>query len=219
MTDSNLNKDGITDIGSSPNPIVSAKAMFVRNGMTVKSETIPFGVSNLSHQRDLSTNDGGAKEIGDEVNKDLQSQMDMGSIFKGIDVNDMLKKGFLFLSNLSAAAGDTPINMMILPTEDPGTFRIVAFIGYNKREMQTDTNPSLDFDPDHLYDDMDSFEKEMKELGKDDKKKGKDKDDDNSGEGSVDINFYGTVILEAKVGVLGNKWGVDFIGGECWYKF
>lgn len=220
MTDTNLRTDGITDKGNEPTPTTPVKAMIVRDGVTVKSETLPFGVSNLSHQIDLSTKDGGAKEIGDEINTELKSQLDMGSIFGDIDVNDMLKNGFVFLSKLSAVTGETPINMMILPTEDPGRFRIVASVGYNKRDMKTDTNPSVDFDPDHLYDDMESFQKEMEELGKDDKKKDKDKDDEgDAGEGSVHINFYGTVILEAQIGIPGQKWGIDFCGGSVGTNF
>ena len=184
---------------------------------------MPFGVSNLSHQRDLSASDGGAEEIGNEVKDELQSTLDIGKIFDGVNVNDMLKKGFVFLNNLSTVAGEPPMNMMILPTEDPGTFRIVVSVGYNKREMreaQENKNPSLDFDPDHLYDDMESFQKEIEEMGKDDKKKDKkDGDGDSNGEGTVHVNFYGTIVLEAKVGGLGDKWGVDFCGGSVGTNF
>ncbi len=226
MTDENLKKDGLTDEGTDPTFSNSVKAMFTQNGMTIKTETMPFGVSNLSHQRDLSTSNGGAKEVGDEVEGNLKSQLDMGSIFGDIDVNDLLKKGFVFMSKLSAAAGETPMHMMILPTEDPGTFRIVVSIGYNKREeLETEGNPSINYDPEQIYDDMESFQKELEELEKDDKKdKKKDKkkdddDDDDDDDDSVEINFYGTVILEANVGGLGNKWGVDFVSGTVGANF
>ncbi|MBQ9880641.1 MAG: hypothetical protein IJM45_09445, partial [Clostridia bacterium] len=220
MTDANMKQDGLTDEGANPHPISAVNAVFVKGDLTIKTETMPFGVSNLSHQRDLSTPDGGAEEIGNEVKEELQSDLDIGAIFKGVNVNEMLQKGFIFLQSLMAGSDEPPMTMMILPTEDPGTFRIFVSIGYNKRDMETDTNPSLDFDPDHLYDDMESVEEELEKIDKD-----KDKDDDNdedegpTSKGSVDINFYGMVVLEAKVGLLGDKWGIDFCGGRVGANF
>lgn len=216
MTDANLKADGLTDIGENPNPFSSAKAVFIKDDQTIKTETMPFGVSNLSHQRDLSTEEGGAEEVGKEVESELQNKLDIGAAFDEIEVNEMLQKGFLYLSKLASTAGAPPICMMILPTEDPGTFRIIASIGYNKHEsLKTNSNPSIDFDSEHLYDDYESFEDELEELGKDDG----DDDDDEGGEGSVDINFYGMVILEAKVGTLGSKWDIDFCGGSVGANF
>ena len=45
----------------------------------------------------------------------------------------MIRKGFVFLGNLAGAGGNNPVNLMILPTQDPATFRIIAFIGANQR--------------------------------------------------------------------------------------
>ena len=152
LTDANLKADGLTDEGENPNPISPAKAVIIKGEQTILTETMPFGVSNLSHQRDLSTEDGGAEEVGKEVESELQSKLEIGEAFDTIDVNDMLKKGFVFLNKLASVAGTPPMSMMILPTEDPGTFRIFVSIGYNKREsLKTKSNPSIDFDPETLY--------------------------------------------------------------------
>ena len=61
MTDEFLKQDGLTDEGTNPNTSSPVKAVFMKDGMTIKTETLPFGVSNLSHQRDLSASDGGAR--------------------------------------------------------------------------------------------------------------------------------------------------------------
>ena len=80
---------------------------FTRDGLTIKSVTLPFGISNLSHQADLSTTQGGGPQMGAEIAQDLQNQFSIGAIFKQINVNEMLQKGFVFLSKLSGDGGNT----------------------------------------------------------------------------------------------------------------
>lgn len=131
ITDENLTADGITDEGTDPHPTSPVKARFVRNNVKVKNETLPFGVSNLSHQRDLTEDDGGAKEIAEDVGEQLDKSFDIGSVFKQIDGGDMLRKGFVFLSKIQVENGEYAPHLMILPTQDPGAFRIIAFVGYD----------------------------------------------------------------------------------------
>lgn len=221
MTDENLVADGITDQGDKPNPTSQLKAVFKRGNTTVKNETLSFGVSNLSHQRDLSADDGGAKDVGNEVKDELKSRLDMGKIFGDIDVNDFLKKGFVFLSKMKGQGGDSMLDMMILPTQDPGTFRIMVFIGDNTRDDNDWDNKegmSVNYEPNRVHDDMKSFEKEMKALEKKKKKKNQ-KDGDNDDDKPYSFNFYGAVVLEARIGILGNKWGIDFCGGNAGTNF
>ena len=217
MNDTNLSRDGITDSGNTPNPYSSIKAVFVRDGVTVKSETLPFGVSNLSHQKDLSASDGGTREIGEDINNNLKSQMSIGSVFNSID-DSMLQSGFTFLSNLKTTGGNNPTNMMIMPTEDPGKFRIIAFVGAKKEKAQQSDGVSVNYDPKQMYDDSQAFDKAVKEMEDEKKNKKKKKDDDN-GEASIEVNFYGAVVLEARIGVLGGDWGIDIIGGTAGTNF
>lgn len=218
ITDENLTADGITDSnGNNTGSSYSArvKMHFTRDGLTTKEETLSFGISNLSHQKDLSQSDGGAEELGTQVKSDVRNTVDIGSIFKQINVNDMIRKGFVFLQGLSGAAGDNMMNMMILPTEDPATFRIMVFIGYNKkedREQNNDKNLSINYDANQLYDDAENFEKELDEMLKDDDDD--DDDDGGSGEGSLDFNFYGTLMLDARLGISDGNWDIRFVGGD-----
>ncbi|MBQ8945470.1 MAG: InlB B-repeat-containing protein [Lachnospiraceae bacterium] len=212
MTDADMKKDGITDEGSNANYSARVKMHFVKDALTIKEETLPFGVSNLSHQEDLAQDEGSAEELGVQVKKDIRNTVDIGSIFKQINVNDMIRKGFVFLQGLSGAAGDNMMNMMILPTEDPATFRIMVFIGYNKkedREGNAGKNLSINYDADALYDDAQNFEKALEDMTKDD-----DDDDDSSGEGSLDFNFYGTLMLDARLGISDGNWNIRFVGGN-----
>ena len=209
MTDDSLTKDGITDEGDDPTPTARIKAVFTRAGMTVRSTTLPFGVSNLSHQKDLSQTGNGAKEIGVEVKNNLKETTDIGAIFRSINVNDMIRKGFVFLGSLSGAGSDGPVNMMILPTQDPATFRIIAFVGANQRSSDDDDGVSVNFNAQDLAEDMNKFQKEMEEMGKDD-----DNESESNGEGSMELNFYGTIILEAHIGVVDGDWDIAFRGGN-----
>ncbi len=209
MTDADLTSDGITDEGETPAPTARIKAVFTRGGLTVKSINMPFGVSNLSHQKDLSQPGNGAKEIGAEVRENLRETTDIGAIFKGINVNDMIRKGFVFLGNLSGHGGDNLINLMILPTQDPATFRIIAFVGANQRSDGDDDGVSVNFNTDDLAEDMDKFQKELEEMGKED-----DNQSESDGEGSITFNFYGTIILEAHIGIADGNWDISFRGGN-----
>jgi len=202
MTDDNLKLDGITDEEVSKRT-ARIKAVFNRGEMTVASINMPFGITNISHQDGLTTNTGA---IRTEINNNLKEQMNIGEIFHTINVNDMIEQGFVFLSNLSGAGDDTPISMMILPTADPATFRIIAFVGSNARDSGGDED-GLSFNTDDLAEDISNY---MKELKEDDKKK----DNESNGEGSIKFNFYGTIILEARIGVEDGKWDIMFRGGS-----
>ena len=239
ITDENLTADGITDEGTDPHPTSPVKARFVRNNVKVKNETLPFGVSNLSHQRDLTEDDGGAKEIAEEVGDEIEKSFDIGSVFKQIDGGDMLRKGFVFLSKMQVENGEYAPHLIILPTQDPGAFRIIAFVGYDKRERddgdeeEEDSPISLEYDPNEIADNVEDFQKTIKEFSESDKKekkkkkkpakkKGKEKDKESDGDDDDDddddkpyeFNFYGTIILEAKLNDLGNKWDINFNGGN-----
>jgi len=211
MTNDNLTSDGISDVtveGKATAPTARIKAVFTRGNMTVASINMPFGVSNLSHQPDLNSNQG-ATTVGKEVRSNLKESTDIGAIFRSINVNDMIRKGFVFLGNLAGAGGDNPINLMILPTQDPATFRIIAFVGANQRGGDDDDGVSVNFNSQDLAEDMSKFKKEMEELNKK-----KDDDEDSGGEGSMEFNFYGTIILEARVGIADGKWNIAFRGGN-----
>lgn len=217
MTDENMKADGITDEGTNASSSYSTRVrmLFMRDGLTVKNETLPFGVSNLSHQEDLGETGKSAEKLGGDIKKEVRNTVDIGSIFKQINVNDMIRKGFVFLSGLSGKAGDNMMNMMILPTEDPATFRIMVFVGYNKkedREGNEDKNLSINYDADALYDDAENFEKELDEMFKDDDND--DDDEDGSGEGSLEFNFYGTLMLDARLGISDGNWDIRFVGGN-----
>ena len=184
------------------------KAVFTRDGLTVRTINMPFGITNVSHQPDLNSADG-ATAVGGEVRNNLKETTDIGAIFRSINVNDMIRKGFVFLGNLAGMGGDNPVNLMILPTQDPATFRIIAFIGANQRDDDDDDGLSVNFNSQDLAEDMSKFKKEMDELSKK-----KDDDEDAGGEGSMEFNFYGTVILEAHAGVADGKWNIAFRGGN-----
>ena len=211
MTDGNMSADGITDAEEGKSFSTTVKAAFIRDGVTVRSSTLPFGVSNLSHQKDLSQPDGGAAELGQEVQNNLKGKTDIGAIFRSINVNDMIKNGFVFLSKLNGTTGDSPINMMILPTQDPATFRIVAFIGASSRNnedtVKAGENLTLNYNADDLFEDMNKFQKELKEQGK-------DKKSESNGEGSMSFNFYGSIILDARLGTADGDWDIVFRGGD-----
>ena len=208
MTDENMTADGITDQGDNPTPTARIKAVFKKGDMTVRTISMPFGVTNVSHQPDLNSNQG-ATAVGKEVRDNLRETTDIGAIFRSINVNDMIRKGFVFLGNLAGAGGDNPINLMILPTQDPATFRIIAFIGANQRGGDDDDGVSVNFNSQDLAEDMTKFKKEMDELNKK-----KDDEEDSGGEGSMEFNFYGTIILEAHAGVKDGKWSIAFRGGN-----
>ena len=209
MTDATLEADGITDVGPNIMPTVRIKAVVALGGRTIKSVNLPFGVSNLSHQKDISQPGNGAKEIGEEVRNELMQQTDIGEIFRTVNVNEMIRQGFVFLGNLNGVGGDNPIDLMILPTEDPSVFRIVAFVGKNAREGDDDDGDgiSVNYNKDDLYEDMEKFQKELEESTK--KKK-----DDDDGDGSMEFNFYGTIVLEARIGSTDGDWDISFRGGN-----
>lgn len=216
MTNENMEADGITDVrgGDATSRI---KMLFKQGGLVVKEQTLPFGVSNLSHQEDLGKAGGASAKMGQEIKKDVRGKVDIGTIFKQINVNDMVKKGFVFLQGIAGTAGDNMLNMMILPTEDPSTFRIMVFIGYNKRQDENTAqagNLAVNYDPESLYDDAMKFDKALEDMQKDD-----DDDDDSSGEGSIKFNFYGTLLLDARLGVSDGDWDITFAGGNVGTNF
>ena len=206
MTDADMRADGIDDTANTPTARI--KAVFTRGALTVANLSMPFGITNVSHQPNLSDKNDGAKAIGIEVRNNLKENTDIGAIFRSINVNDMIRKGFVFLGNLAGAGGDNPISLMILPTQDPAAFRIIAFVGANQRSRDED-GVSVNFNSQDLAEDMSKFKKEMEEM---DKKK--DDEKDSGGEGSMQFNFYGTIILEARAGVADGKWNIAFRGGN-----
>ncbi|MGX8719474.1 MAG: S-layer homology domain-containing protein [Eubacteriales bacterium] len=213
MTDANLSADGITDAGQTPTSRV--RAMFVRNGMTVTSVTLPFGISNLSHQKDPAAEDAGLKEAATDIQEQLEDQMDIGSIFSGINVNDMLKKGFAFLSGLATSSGDVPFSLIILPTEDPGVFRIVAYVGANQDKNKGNKDGvNLEYDEETMYEDFNSLmEDENDDDDDDDDDDGDEKQKIDSGEGKLDASFSGTLVLEAGYDFNKKEWTINFRGG------
>ena len=201
MTNTDMTADGI----GGDTPTARIKAVFKKSDVTVRTITMPFGVTNVSQKTSLKDGTTGALAIGKEVRSELNSKTDIGSIFRSINVNDMIKKGFVFLGNLAGAGGYNPINMMILPTADPSTFRIIAFVGSNARKESdaSEGGVSVNFNTDDLAEDMSKYMKEMEDDGD---------DSDSNGEGSMEFNFYGTIILEARVG--NGNWNIEFRGGN-----
>ena len=217
MTDEVMAADGLSDLGETYHARV--KMLFTRDDLTIRSETMPFGVSNLSHRKDISQEDGGAKEIGSEVRGDMMQQVDIGAIFGNVDVNDMLKKGFAFLTGLGGSAENPFLNMMIMPTEDPATFHIMVFVGDGRDSNANADGLSVNYNPDDLYDDWSKFEEEMEKLDDDDDSKMKDDDDDDDddddgGEGKISFSFHGALHLVAKCDVVNNDWDISFRGGQ-----
>ena len=210
MTDADMAADGLSDLTDTYNARVEMR--FIRDDITIRSETMPFGVSNLSHRKDLSEDDGGAKEIGNEVRDDMMKNFDIGSIFDSVDVNEMLKKGFSFLTGLGGSAKNPFLNMMIMPTEDPATFHIMVFVGDGRGDDDGE-GLSVNYNPDDLYDDMSKFEEEMDKLDDDDDESEMD-DDDEAGEGKISFSFHGALHLVAKCDVAHNSWGISFRGGD-----
>ena len=192
MTDADMEKDGISDVAEGAVVSSRVKAMFVRDGMTLASVTLPFNISNLSHQDPEDSVDAAA----DSIDSTLKSKMSIGEIFKSINVNDMLKKGFAFLGGLSSTSGDMPFSMLIVPTEDPGVFRLVAFIGKNhsRNKGNDDGQVKISFDTEKMAEDLNDLL------------------EDNNGK--VDASFSGTLILEAGYDFNKKEWVIDFRGGS-----
>ena len=206
MTDADMRTDGIDDTAKTPTARV--KAVFTRGGLTIANINMPFGITNVSNQPDLTNKDNGVETIGKEVRDTLRETTDIGSIFRSINVNDMIKKGFVFLGNMSGEGGDNPISLMILPTQDPAVFRIIALVGENGREDDDDGDGvSVNYNPDDLAEDYNKLMKELEDSGK-------KKDSDDNGEGKMEFNFYGTIILEARIGIEDGKWDIAFRGGN-----
>ena len=206
MTNDDMEKDGITDTDKNNKGAYEAqvRAIFTKSGMTVRTTSLPFNLSNLSHQTNLATN-GDTKTIGKEIKTDISKQMDIGAIFKQINVNDIIKTGFAFLGGITSVGGDNPISLMILPTEDPATFRIMALLG-QKASNSDEDGLSINDDPAQAREDWAKFQQEME---KDD-----DEDEDEGGEGKLTFNFYGALILEARLGIKDGKWKISFVGGS-----
>ena len=192
MTDKDMTTDGISDVAEGAVVSSRVKAMFVRDGMTLASVTLPFNITNLSHQDPEDSVDAAA----DSIDSTLKSKMSIGEIFKSINVNDMLKKGFAFLGGLSSTSGDMPFSMMIVPTEDPGVFRLVAFIGKNhsRNKGNDDGQVKISFDTEKMAEDLNDLL------------------EDNNGK--VDASFSGTLILDAGYDFNKKEWVIDFRGGS-----
>ena len=202
MTDENMKADGLTDEGENPTSTTPVKAMITTGGMTVRTITLPFGVSNLSHQPDLTDRNNAVGQEATNVKTELGSKLDVGQSFKEVNVNSMLKSGFTFLTGMSCQDINSPFNLMILPTEDPGIFRIVVFIGFNqKQEKGDDEGLTLNLDPNEMYEDISSLIEEE------------------SSPVSFDFRFSGTLILEAGFNLSNRKWQIDFCGGSVGMGF
>ena len=209
MTNDNMKADGIDDTAKTPSTRI--KAVFTVGERTIASMNMPFGLTNVSNQPNLLDNKEGATAVGKEIRDELRETTDIGAIFRSINVNDMIKKGFIFLGNLTGVGGDNPIDLMILPTQDPATFRIIAMIGESSRGGSDDDGDgvSAEFNPNDLAEDINGLLEEIEDSGKD------KKDDKAKGNGSIELNFYGTVVLEARAGVTDGKWDINFLGGNA----
>ncbi|MBQ1897570.1 MAG: hypothetical protein II163_00195, partial [Ruminococcus sp.] len=222
MDDASLTADGITDGGSeasfsTENSQSGAMVALYYGDEITKSEKMPYIISNLSHQPDVTAS---VKESGTEIKSNVRSKADIGSIFSSIDVNDMIKKGVIFLGGLTGKAGDKMMNMLILPTEDPASFQIMVFIGYNKRAQEPEEGKlNVEFDPDQMYDDIDKFDEAMSDMFKDEDDDDDDDDDEGGGEASVKFNFYGTLTLDAHLGIKDGNWDIRFAGGDIGTNF
>ncbi|MBQ9457407.1 MAG: InlB B-repeat-containing protein [Bacilli bacterium] len=206
MTNADMKSDGIDDTANHPTSRI--KAVFTRGSLNVASINMPFGVTNVANQPSITSKDGGAQSVGKEVRDALRETADLGAIFRSINVNDMIKKGFVFLSNLRGIGGDNFIDLMILPTQDPATFRIIAFVGKSQRGGDDDGDGvSYNFNANDLAEDYGKFMEEMN-------KSPKSKDDDDDGDGELEFNFYGTIVLDARIGVTDGKWNITFRGGN-----
>ncbi|MBR5987271.1 MAG: InlB B-repeat-containing protein, partial [Clostridia bacterium] len=195
MTNETLTADGISDVGDNAKPSSSIKAAFVKDGTTLTSVTLPFGVCNLSHQEPTD----GAEDAADEISSTLKSKISIAEIFNTISVNDMLKKGFLFLGGLATTSSDMPLKLMILPTEDPGVFHLIAFVGKRQNQSFGDGRLEIEYDVQKTKDDL-------KDLFEDNDTK-------------VEASFSGTIILEAGYDFNTKEWKVGFLGGSVGMAF
>ncbi|MGX8691730.1 MAG: hypothetical protein ACSW70_03900, partial [Eubacteriales bacterium] len=201
MTDENMKADGITDEGQNPTPTTPVKAVITSGGMAVRNVSLPFGVSNLSHQPDLSDRNNAAGQEASNMKTELEDKIDIGNSFKEVNVNSMLKSGFAFLTGMKCQNMNSPFNLIILPTEDPGIFRIVVFIGYNQKNEGDDEGLSVNLDPNEMYEDISSLIEEE------------------SSPVSFDFRFSGTLILEAGFNFSKRNWQIDFCGGSVGVGF
>ncbi|MGX8720069.1 MAG: hypothetical protein ACSW79_03160, partial [Eubacteriales bacterium] len=201
MTDEAMKADGITDEGENPAPTTPIKIIVTCDGRTVRSITLPFGVANLSHQPDLADRNNAAGEAASNTKTELESKINIGQGFKNVNVNSMLKSGFTFLTGMSCQNMNSPFNLIILPTEDPGIFRIVVFIGYNQKDDSDEDGLSVNLDPNEMYEDISSLiEEETSPV-------------------SFDFRFSGTLILEAGFNFSKREWQIDFCGGSVGVGF
>lgn len=201
MTDENMNADGLTDLGDNPTPTARIEAVITRDDMTVRTITIPFGISNLSHRPDLVDPNNDAGDAAAEIKTEIGQEINVGQSLKNVNVNSMLKSGFAFLTGLSCQDINSPFNLMIIPTEDPGIFRIVVFVGYNQKTNDDEDGLNINLDPNEMYEDISSLIEEE------------------SSPVSFDFRFSGTIILEAGYNFSSKKWQFDFCGGSVGMGF
>ena len=201
MTDENMNADGLTDLGDNPTPTARIEAVITRDDMTVRTITIPFGISNLSHRPDLVDPNNDAGDAAAEIKTEIGQEINVGQSLKNVNVNSMLKSGFAFLTGLSCQDINSPFNLMIIPTEDPGIFRIVVFIGYNQKPNDDEDGLSINLDPNEMYEDISKLIEEE------------------SSPVDFDFRFSGTIILEAGYNFSAKKWQFDFCGGSVGMGF
>ncbi len=195
MTDANMTADGISDVADNATPSSGVKAMFVQDGMTLTSVTLSFGISNLSHQDPMDS----ARDAASDINRELKGKLSIGEIFSSINVNDMLKKGFTFLGGLTSAGGDVPMRLMILPTEDPGVFDLIALVGKKQNKGNGGDGVEVEYDVQKLRDDyIDVLE-----------------DNDTK----LEASFSGTIILEAGYDFNTKEWKIAFRGGSVGAAF
>ena len=200
INDENLSADGVTGEGENAVYSTAVKAMFARDGATLMSVTLPFCVENLSKTPDLMEPDSGLPETVQGTKNGLEGEMNVGDAFKKVKVNSMIKSGFTFLGGMECTNDNVPFNVMILPTENPGIFRIIIFIGYNQPENDDD-GLHMDYNPQAVYDDISGLI---------------EGDDDPF---SMDFRFSGTLILDAGFNFNSFKWQINFRGGSVGLGF
>jgi len=203
MTDETLSASGITNYKKTATGL---KAVFKRGESIVRVETLPYGVANLT---DLPDPKNDTSDIAQDIKSDLEKSLDLGEAFNGVNTDALVRNGLVFLGGMKTGGSKYSPHLVILPTANPEVFRIIAFIGYNKRGGDNGDGVSVNYDPDKLSEDFEKFKKELDEMDKKNKKSG-----EGSGEGSLDFNFYGAIQLQTQWNASENKWEISFTGGN-----
>lgn len=127
MTDENMSHDGIGSDENNSNPYSAVKAVFTKNGKNIKYENLGFGVANLTHAKELGGDGGDTEDLAKNIRESVKEKLSAGEL-GSVSAGNMLMSGFACLGGMKFASSDFPINVLIVPTEDPSVFRIVVLI-------------------------------------------------------------------------------------------